>query len=247
MNLQRRRGRPHGRFWLCVDDLLWLRRKVKLPDERPLPGIHPGPGSSGVPEHDLGVLFGAPGTEFLSKGAPRHGPLAPAQMKFRFPVEAGRRLEVTRAKRLIALSGEGAVVDTSGRAHPRKGSVLMLGPQPAPFLQEGIAVPFARLDAAQPRGRGLAQRQHDVGVVIVRMVTLFRYRGVDGDIRHHAAADERGLDEAQEQFAPFASIELMGKRQIDFTGELRVLAAFQGLDVPPQLLALPKKGRCSCG
>jgi hypothetical protein len=62
-------------------------------------------------------------------------------------------------------------------------------------LEQFVAVPFSGLDATKPlRGR-LAQRQQDMGMVIVWVVTLFGDRRMNGDIGHHAAADESLLDE----------------------------------------------------
>jgi len=75
-------------------------------------------------------------------------------------------------------------------------------------------------------------------MVVVRVITLFEHRRMNRHISHHAAADERRLNEAQEQFAPLGGIQLMGQCQIDFTGKLGVFAALHPFDQIPQVLSV---------
>ncbi|MET4802823.1 hypothetical protein ABIA96_005424 [Bradyrhizobium sp. LB11.1] len=88
------------------------------------------------------------------------------------------------------------MVDTSRDPDAFQRSILMLGPQSAPLNKRLVTVPFAGFHPTQSRRRGLAQRQQNVGVVIVRMVPFFMHRRVNRDIGDHATADEGFLDEA---------------------------------------------------
>lgn len=84
-------------------------------------------------------------------------------------------------------------------------------------------------------------------MVVVGMVAFLHHRRMDGHIRDHALADEGLLDERQKKFFPLVGIQLMRERQIDFTGELRVLAPFHPLDMIPEFLAVVQEGRPTPG
>lgn len=130
------------------------------------------------------------------------------------------------------------MVDAGGNAVPFKRPVLILRPEDAPVLQQGLAVPLARLEAAQAQGRCLPQREQDVRMVVARIVTFLEDRLMDRQVGDHTAADEDFLDERYKQFSACTGIELVRQRQSDLAGELCILAAFHPLDERPELLAV---------
>jgi hypothetical protein len=64
---------------------------------------------------------------------------------------------------------------------------------------------------------------------------------MDRHIGDHAPAHKGFTDETQDEFSPLNVVQLVRKREIDFTGELRVLARFHSLNVIPELLPVRKE------
>jgi len=122
--------------------------------------------------------------------------LAPAEVDFRLTIQPGRLAVVRPPHCVIALGDKRTVVDAIDNADMLQRLVLVLGPKSAPLNKGLVAVPLAGLHPPQSRRGRLPQGEHDVGVVIMRMVALFRYGCMNGDIGDHALAHEGGLDEA---------------------------------------------------
>lgn len=121
--------------------------------------------------------------------------LTPAEMNLRLAVQPGRGAPVGPSHCVIALNRKRAVVDPRNNAFPVQRAVLMFGPQGSPFHERPVAVPLAGFHPAQSRRRCLPKGQKDMRMVVVRMVAFLQHRRMNGDISHHAPADESLLDE----------------------------------------------------
>lgn len=116
-------------------------------------------------------------------------------MDFRPAIKADRFRMVALLDSFIALGSQRPVVNPGREARAIEGLVLAACPERPPVSHKVIAVPLAGLHAPKPHRRGLAQCQQDVGMMVVRMVAFFEDRRMDGDVCHHATADEGLLDE----------------------------------------------------
>lgn len=126
-------------------------------------------------------------------------------------------------------------------------TVLFLVPGSVPAFEFSAVVPGAGLDAGQPVSADLAERQHDVSVMIARIVAALGDRRVDGDIGDHAFGYELSVDELAEDVEPLLGGQLMREREIDFAAELGVVPVFAGVDVVPEFFAVGEPGRGALG
>lgn len=186
---------------LCSSDALrWLVLLLQRPDVGSVPAIEFHTCLGGVGCQGLGVPLRALGGYTLQRSRPlllhlHHAPNLWPEMNFRDAVKRCRRDSIAALHRLIALGLKRPVIDSRLQSRRRQRPILMGGPGLAPFIKQGLTVPFAGFDWMQSRSRSLAQRQKDMRVMVMRMVAFLQHRRMDGDIGDHAATDKGFLNE----------------------------------------------------
>lgn len=72
--------------------------------------------------------------------------------------------------------------------------------------------------------------------MVVRIVSLFRHRVMDGEVSGHAARHKLLLHKPAHQLQPFLLVELMRQGHGDLPRHLRVLTVFHSFGVIPERL-----------
>jgi len=110
---------------------------------------------------------------------------------------------VTCLSGAVPLHSQGAVVDPNVlQSSIIEESIAVLGPLTAPFPKKLRTVPFPGLDWIQALRRRPPQGEHDVGMMVARVIALRSHGTMDGDVSYHAALDKMAADKGTYQIQP---------------------------------------------
>lgn len=177
----------------------------ELPQVGKLPSLKLAPRNLRISHEDLRI----PGRDAIGLTPPAKPMILEPDMDFGATIQRSRLVRPPLPNSLETLLLQRSGVDPHTHPHPLKRTVLEGGPGVSPFQQDLLAIPLAGLDPTQPLRRRLPKRQQDVGMVVTRVVSLFRDRRMDGDIRHHALTHEHRPHKPENQFLALVGRKLM--------------------------------------
>ena len=135
---------------------------------------------------------------------------------------------------------QGAMIDARVDIEFGEPRVNMIGPRLTPMAQQLGAIPVAHLGTKLGgfviADLNLAHRQHDMRVRPRQPVRA--HIPMDIEIGDHPALDELGLHEVAGQFDALLPGHLARDRELDFAGELGILANLHRLDIIPELFSI---------